>query len=222
MNKSIIYVTFCALVFSAGLVAAQPVKATDVDDQNALACSEQAEAVMSIPLESIIRGDAGSKQQVAIKNTVNGQYKVVVIGENQDSVHPATNVIIKSANNSVVVKDIEADSNANKVAENRLEVTNNQVKVLVQLGADKVFSGGVKVELHKCANPTEPAVVKTPHPKDAAVAKTEEKPEVEKIADAGPAALAGSIFGLSALAASTQYYVYSRRARNNKLLNTNR
>ncbi len=91
-----------------------------------------------------------SKHQVADKQLANGYYKVKVTAINQGSVHPNSNIIVTSSNEQIVVNDVESKSFTSKTAEGVLNVTDGHIKVLVQLGSDLVFSGGLTVDLHSC------------------------------------------------------------------------
>jgi hypothetical protein len=115
---------------------------------------------IDVPVTSIVRGDAGSTHQladVAVDPAMQGlTCAVVADAENNESVHPDTNLIVSSGGNSVQILDVEAVPNATTPADGTL-VLGPELVVSVTLGGDGVFSGGITVSLS--CEPTPPPTV---------------------------------------------------------------
>lgn len=138
--------------------------------------SQSAVADISIPVNKIVNGEEGEKTVLVTHAGVeDGEYSVKVVARNQSSEHPGSNIIVSSGESSVTVKDVESKKNETKKGEGSLKVENGTIKVAVELGEDKVFSGGVDVVL------TAAPVV----PKETEKSK-EEKPQEEKPAEEKP------------------------------------
>jgi hypothetical protein len=119
-------------------------------------CKPMDEGSISVPVSTIVTGDSGSVHKLSSKHVDNGDYQVKVVAKNQDSVHPDSNIIVKSGSSKVVVKDVEAQAFHDKTASGTLHVSGGTVGIYVQLGADDVFSGGGSVELSKCVPQEQP------------------------------------------------------------------
>ena len=110
---------------------------------------------ISIPVSTIVRGNEGSTHELARK-TVESKYvgmtcDVNATAKNQSSVHPDNDLIVSSGTNKVILKNVERESNGTTVAEGKLTLSDKLI-VNLKLGRDKVFSGGLDVNLH-CVQP---------------------------------------------------------------------
>jgi LPXTG-motif cell wall-anchored protein len=84
---------------------------------------------------------------------------VSVVGENNQSVHPNSDVFIASAN-EVVARDVERMA-GNVVTPAGVLLLGDTITVRVQLGSDGVFSGGLLTVEFACTPPTPPTTTPT-------------------------------------------------------------
>jgi hypothetical protein len=115
---------------------------------------------ISVPVKTIIRGDIGSTHVLA-EETVNEELvgmvcEVNATAKNQGSVHPGNDIIVSSGDSSVTLVNVEREANGLTNAEGELTMSSDLTVTLV-LGKDKVFSGGMDVNLN-CEEP-EPKLV---------------------------------------------------------------
>lgn len=154
MNKR----TFSAAVLTMGvasvMVAPASVSATynhPKDDDNKVC--EDVNKSIHIPVETVAWGDKGSVKVLETKNVANGEYTVKVKSMNQESVHPDSDIIVRSNGSEVAVYDVESQAFVEEEADGTLKVTDGKVTVSIRFGKDKVFSGGVKVTLTAVCEP---------------------------------------------------------------------
>lgn len=105
---------------------------------------------ITIPVNSVVRGQAGSEHVLA-EETVDEIYRtmictVIATAKNQGSVHPNNDLYINSGTDSVVLSDVERESNVLTTANKELKM-DEKLTVTLKLGQDKVFSGGLDVKL---------------------------------------------------------------------------
>jgi hypothetical protein len=150
------------VAFSAPAFAMSSQNDSNNDSNNHTVCTPVDGASVNVPIDTIKTGDEGSVHTLATKTVDNGTYQVKVVAENQDSVHPNSNIIVSSGDSKVVVKNVEAQAFHDKTAKGTLKVENGKVKVQVKLGSDDVFSGGGKVQLSQCHTKTTTPPQKTP------------------------------------------------------------
>ena len=121
-----------------------------------LPAAAQGEPILELPIDTVARGDAGTEALLATVDIAPGDVgrtcTVVVAGENNTSIHPDTDLIVRSGQTTVVAEDVERAPGAITEAEGEL-VLASQVTVSVRFGPDEVFSGGLVLTL-EC----EPAV----------------------------------------------------------------
>jgi hypothetical protein len=126
---------FCALVLVAMLIGVVPVLAATVD--------------ITIPIETIIRGAAGSEHVLDIVDVPaesQGEVcRVAVVARNQDSEHPNSDLLISSVN-EVEVLDVENTAYGTVFSEGEITL-GETITVTLTLGADRVFSAGLDVEI---------------------------------------------------------------------------
>ena len=122
---------FAALVLVALLIGVFPVLAATID--------------ISIPLETIIEGEAGSQHvldTVEVPTESQGQVcQVSATARNQDSEHPDSDLLISSATD-VEILDVE-NTAGGTVFFGGLITLSDSVTVTLSLGADRVFSAGL-------------------------------------------------------------------------------
>jgi hypothetical protein len=115
---------------------------------------------ISVPVNTIVRGDVGSTHILAEKDVdqelIGMVCSVNATAENQGSVHPGNNIVVSSGDGSVKLVNVEREANGITNAERKLAMSSDLTVTLV-LGEDKVFSGGMNVNL-KCEKP-EPVVI---------------------------------------------------------------
>jgi len=111
--------------------------------------------LISIPVDTAVRGDAGSKHELknieVSTDNVGMVCEVNTTAENQSSVHPGNDLVVASGDDNVTLKDVEREANGITSAQGQL-LLGNRLTVTLVLGEDKVFSGGMNVELN-CEKP---------------------------------------------------------------------
>jgi len=105
----------------------------------------QAEPILEIPLGTVVRGAPGSEHLLATvpvaPEDVGQECGAVVVGANNSSVHPNTDLFLRSGGSEVVALDVEREPAAVTETAGTL-VLGTDVSIFVRLGADGVFSGG--------------------------------------------------------------------------------
>lgn len=231
MNKAIIYIASAGVAVISVVAPVAPVYAQSSAATSTTTNQESEAKDIEIPITTHGKGDQGSEKQLTTKTVKNGEYTVRVETMNQQSVHPNSDIVVRSGDSKVVVNDVESASFVEKTAEGTLTVSNGTVNVYVVFGVDKVFSGGVKVVLTE-VKPTEaeqPKEAEKPEAKPEAeeepVVEAEEKPETEETAgkgageetpeelpQTGPAAFLSGVAGASALGLGAHSWLNSRKA----------
>lgn len=160
----------------AGLLLASALVVPAVVPTTAVyAAVNQAEQVskIEIPIDTVKRGDQGSRVNLLTKEVANGEYNVKVTARNQGSVHPDSNLYVISGDSVVKIADVEQEANKDKHGEGVLNVTNGRVVVELQFGPHKIFSGGLKVVLEQIVQP-EPVDVCDPETGEVITVKENE------------------------------------------------
>jgi hypothetical protein len=140
--------------------------------------------VIEIPLSTVVEGAPGSEHLLATAPVapadVGRECSVVVEGVNNESVHPDTDVLVRSGTSEVVAPDVEREPNAVTEATGTL-VLGSEVSVFVRLGPDGVFSGGLVVTAECVPAP----------PDGAALCEESVNPHGQTIPPAGSSTLPG-------------------------------
>lgn len=90
-----------------------------------------------------------------------GTCDVEVVGANNESVHPGSDILVASAN-TVTIADVERASGAETFpADGTLQISGS-VTVSVRLGSDGLFSGGALVVQFDCTPPPPPPTTAPP------------------------------------------------------------
>lgn len=121
------------------------------------------DAIANVPLSERIpaKGHAqeGFTQIVSVTDVPaslnGGTCTVQVIGANNDSVHPNSNIIVTSEN-SVTIPDVERSPGAQTIPADGPLTLASAVTVSVELGPDGIFSGGTLVVAFDCTEPPPP------------------------------------------------------------------
>jgi|GEM_PF-2088420 len=152
-----------------GLALAPAIYPTVTQATNNNSGSTCSGSALNIPVDSWDTGKKGQEKVLAIKDIENGEYELTVVSKNQESVHPNTDMIVRSGDDQVEVKDVESEAFKSGKAEGTLEIKNGKVTLLVRIGKDGVYSGGMDVCLHKVKKPVEkcPIPGKEELPKDS-------------------------------------------------------
>ncbi|MGH9227687.1 MAG: LPXTG cell wall anchor domain-containing protein [Acidimicrobiales bacterium] len=115
----------------------------------------QAQTVIEIPLNTVVRGAAGSEHlletEAIAPEDVGRECTVAAEGANNSSIHPNTDLLVRSGGSEVVVPDVERAANVRTDAAETI-VLGTDVSVSVRLGPDGVFSGGLVVTI-ECEEP---------------------------------------------------------------------
>ena len=134
-NRNRVVRRLAALVLIVMLIGVVPVLAATVD--------------ITIPVETIIRGKAGSTHVLAVvevpADSRGETCQATAVSHNQTSAHPNSNLLI-SSNSSVEILDVENQAGGTMFVGGPLEL-GDQVTVTLTLGADRVFSAGLNVEI---------------------------------------------------------------------------
>lgn len=205
MKRIIIVVGIAVLSFAAAPVVL-PVYATAQAQTASTATANKIE----IPVETVIWGAKGSEHKLDTRNIANGEYKLTVEAVNQSSEHPDSDIIVRSGQSELTVKDVERKAFAHETAEGTLDVTGGKVTVYVKLGADKVFSGGVKVILTYVPPETPPEIPEEPEvPEEPEALEPEVLPETLPVT--GPGSMVAAVATLSTLGGYLGHRLFSRR-----------
>lgn len=126
---------FAALVLVAMLIGVVPVLAATVD--------------ITIPIETIVKGAAGSRHVLAVVDVPaesRGETcQATAVSHNQSSAHPNSNLSVSS---QTVVEILDVENQAGQtVYAGGLLTLGDHVTVTLTLGADRVFSAGLNVEI---------------------------------------------------------------------------
>lgn len=211
-------ILFLSLVTSAGLPTS--VSATGNYHETSPAICE---GDITIPVSTVVWGDKGSEHKLGSANAENGEYKLTVKAINQDSVHPDSDIIVRSNGSELIVKDVERKAFGQDTADGTLTVSDGKVTAYVKLGKDKVFSGGVCVILTqipqedpKCTIPGKEEF--SPEDEECRENPEEPTPEVEEpqvlpevLPAAGPGAMVVAIATLSTVGGYAGHYLATRR-----------
>jgi hypothetical protein len=132
-----------------------------------LPAAAQGEVILELPIDTVARGDAGTEALLATvaisPEDVGRVCTVVVAGENNTSVHPDTDLIVRSGQTMVVAEDVERAPGAITEAEGELTLA-SQITVSVRFGPDEVFSGGLVLTLECEIPPVGGVCVETVNP----------------------------------------------------------
>ncbi len=105
---------------------------------------------LSFPLTTVVYGDPGTVHEVTssdVPAALTGQECTVsVTADNNESVHPGSDLIVTSGSDEVTVPDVERTAGGTTTAGGPLTL-GTTITVAVQLGADGVFSAGGTVDL---------------------------------------------------------------------------
>jgi hypothetical protein len=146
----------------------------------------QNETVITIPLDTSVFGAPGSEHllgTVAVPaDDVGRECGVAAEGMNNESVHPDTDLIVRSGDGELVVPDVERAPNVRTEATGTFTL-GTEVSVLVQLGPDGIFSGGVVVTV-EC--------VPVPPPSGQGLCEESVNPHGETTPPAGSSTLPGA------------------------------
>lgn len=115
----------------------------------------QGTPILEIPLDTVVQGAPGSEHLLATVPVapadVGRECTVVAEGTNNESVHPNTDLLVRSGGDEVVAFDVERAPNVITEASGTL-VLGPDLSVTVRLGPDGVFSGGLVVTV-ECEPP---------------------------------------------------------------------
>ena len=102
--------------------------------------------VITVPVDTVVRGAPGSEYLVAsvavAAEDVGRQCSVAAEGINQESVHPNSDLLVRSGGGEVALLDVEREANVRTEATGTLTL-GTDVSVFVRLGPDGLFSGGL-------------------------------------------------------------------------------
>lgn len=120
-----------------------------------------AEFGMEIPIDTVVRGAEDTVHDLASRAVgpefAGQECTVTSRAVNQISVHPNSDLIVKSGSSQVVVPDVESAPNATVVAEEVLTL-GDEIAISVRLGEDGIFSGGITVTV-ECLTPQRGQIV---------------------------------------------------------------
>jgi hypothetical protein len=102
---------------------------------------------IEIPLDKMTSGKEGELRTLSIRNVPSGSYEVKVESIAQPSTRSGSDIILKSGNSEVTVRDVESESFIEETSEDVLVVAGSSVRAYVRLGPDGVYSGGLRALL---------------------------------------------------------------------------
>ena len=127
-----------------------------------LASPGAAQTLPSVVLSETIRDAPGTIHVGAVVNVdadrIGGSCTVTVTGENNQSVHPNSDIIVSSAN-EVTVADVERAAGTVTTPADGALLLGDTITVRVRLGEDGVFSGGLLEVDFVCTPPPPPPTV---------------------------------------------------------------
>lgn len=106
-----------------------------------------------ITADSVITGAELSEYKIYSEPLAKGSYTVKVSATRESLDRPRTNVIVTSGNQKVTVANVQTKGFKEKSADKKITSDGN-VRIAIQFGPDKVFSGGLKIELARADAPT--------------------------------------------------------------------
>lgn len=118
--------------------------------------SADAQQVTLPPLiiEETIRAEPGSEHFVGsidIPDEFIGQIcDVTILGANNESVHPNSNIILRGGTTEAIFEDVESSPGKAISGSARVTIVASQIDVFVQLGPDGVFSGAATAVTAVC------------------------------------------------------------------------
>lgn len=104
-----------------------------------------------ISLDRLVTGEPKSVHKLYAMPLEKGYYDVTVVATSGTSVHADTTIIVKAGSSEVRINDVERQSFKTQTAPMTLDAPGSDVVVSIQLGRDKVYSGGREVRLQKVA-----------------------------------------------------------------------
>jgi hypothetical protein len=204
--KNVIIVAGIAVLSLAAAPVALPAYVAAQSHQPA------AQDTIEIPVDTIVRGPSGSEHELEQLDVANGEYKLTVEAVNQSSEHPNSDIIVRSGQSQLTVKDVERKAFSSETAEGTLTVANGEVKLYVKLGADEVFSGGVKVMLTHVPPETPPEEPEDPEEPEKPEEPETPEPEVpETLPETGAGGIVTTVATLSTLGGYLGHRFINRR-----------
>lgn len=181
---------------------------------------------INISVNTVVRADEGATRVLQTK-TVSSEKKgeactVVAKAKNQGSVHPGNNLVVRSGNSQIVLRNVERAAGATTESSSKITL-GDQITVSLVMGRDKVFSGGMDVALD-CEKPepvksVAPAQPEAEQPEAEQPAQEQPKEEskggedvtVTTLPETGPGALLAAAAGATGLALSGAQLRASKR-----------
>ena len=112
--------------------------------------STKAGTSISFPLTTVVVGEPGTIHEItssdAPTDLVGQDCSVTATVDNNESVHPQSDLIVASGSDQVIVSDVEATPGGSTTAEGALTL-GSTITVSVRLGPDGVFSAAGSVDL---------------------------------------------------------------------------
>ncbi|MCP4962867.1 MAG: hypothetical protein GY925_26825 [Actinomycetia bacterium] len=104
---------------------------------------------MELPVETVVRADPGTEVVVRVSAVddefVGATCSLSIVAQNQESVHPGNNLVVRSGDSFAVLVDVESEPGqvTNTIAP-EIEL-GDEIVVSLVMGSDGVFSGGFNV-----------------------------------------------------------------------------
>ncbi len=116
---------------------------------SAVGISPAAAETMELPVETVVRADPGTEVVVRVSAVddefVGATCSLSIVTQNQESVHPGNNLVVRSGDSFAVLVDVESEPGqvTNTIAP-EIEL-GDEIVVSLVMGSDGVFSGGFNV-----------------------------------------------------------------------------
>lgn len=105
---------------------------------------------IEVSLDTVVRAPEGTQHSLATETVppdlVGTRCRVSSVSHNQRSVHPGNDLFVISGGGQLVLEDVEGEAFVERTAEGTLTL-GNDVRVLLVMGPDGVFSAGIVVEV---------------------------------------------------------------------------
>ncbi len=112
--------------------------------------SHSTTANITVPVSTIVHADEGSTTEVARTSVEDAHVGMVCSvkanSENQSSVHPGNDLVVRSGNSSITLEDVEREAGVTTHANGELTLGNDIVVSLV-MGSDGAFSAGMDLQV---------------------------------------------------------------------------
>lgn len=168
---------------------------------------------INIPIDTVVRAEQGSTktlQTTRVAASDKGRAcSVKAEAANQRSIHPGNNLVVKSGDTMVVLRDVERSAGVMTNGSGKLTL-DDEITVSLTMGKDKVFSGGLEVKI-ECDEAVPAAPVAEEPEAETPVETPAPASDAPVLPETGPGALLGAAIGGTGLALASLQARASRK-----------